>query len=166
MIFRKQYRYRFGDIDHAGIAYYPALLHYFHCGFEDWWSDGLAAPYPQVMRDENLGLPAVKLEVEFFAPLRYGDEPWFHLGVLGIGESSVRFGFWFDSESDGRTLCRARVTTVAVFLDSLQKRPVPERWRERFARFAIEEREFPGPRGPARDPCGQPGGNGRKARGK
>ena len=41
MIFTKRYRYRFGDIDDAGIAYYPAMFHYFHCCFEDWWSDGL-----------------------------------------------------------------------------------------------------------------------------
>lgn len=143
MIFTRRYRYRFGDIDHAGIAYYPTLLHYFHCGFEDWWSDGLGVPYPTVMRDHNLGLPAVKLDVEFYAPIRYGDEPLFHLGVLRIGHSSVEFGYWFAREDGGKPLCRARVTTAAVAMDTLQKRPLPDEWRQRFQPFAIGEDRFP-----------------------
>ena len=49
MIFTKRYRYRFGDIDYAGIAYYPSYFHYFHCAFEDWWSEGLHAPYDVVL---------------------------------------------------------------------------------------------------------------------
>jgi 4-hydroxybenzoyl-CoA thioesterase len=72
MTFSTRMRYRFGDIDDAGIAYYPKLLHYFHCAFEDWWSDALGHPYARVMHDDKLGFPAVKLECEFFAPIRYG----------------------------------------------------------------------------------------------
>ena len=49
MTFSKRLRYRFGDIDDAGIAYYPKLLHYLHCAFEDWWSDGLHHPYPRLL---------------------------------------------------------------------------------------------------------------------
>ena len=30
MTFRKRYRWRFGDIDDAGIAYYPTFFHYYH----------------------------------------------------------------------------------------------------------------------------------------
>jgi len=45
MKFEQRIRYRFGDIDDAGIAYYPKLLHCFHCAFEDWWSDALGRPY-------------------------------------------------------------------------------------------------------------------------
>ena len=73
MIFSKRYRYRFGDIDDAGIAYYPRLLHYFHCAMEDWWSEGLGTSYRDVMHLERFGLPAVNLEAEFFEPIRYGD---------------------------------------------------------------------------------------------
>ena len=88
MTFTTRLRYRFGDIDDAGIAYYPKLLHYFHQAFEDWWSDALGHPYPRLLHDDRLGFPAVKLEAEFFAPIRYGDEPDVHLGILRIGGSS------------------------------------------------------------------------------
>ena len=141
MIFTKRYRYRFGDIDFAGIAYYPALLHYFHCAFEDWWADGLGVPYPQVFADDRFGLPAVNLQVDFFRPIRFGDEPDISLGVLDIGTSSVVFGMWM--QVGGRTACRARITTVALDMDTRRKCDVPLRWRERFAQFAIGEDAFP-----------------------
>ena len=143
MTFRTRLRYRFGDIDEAGIAYYPKLLHYFHCAFEDWWSDGLGHPYPRVLQQDKLGLPAVKLEAEFFAPIRYGDEPWVHLGVLRIGTSSVEFGMWMTLGDDKKPLCRARILTAAIDMATMQKRTLPDEWRLRFAAFALAEADFP-----------------------
>lgn len=146
MTFQTRLRYRFGDIDEAGIAYYPKLLHYFHCAFEDWWSDGLGYPYSRLLHDDKLGLPAVKLEVEFFAPVRYGDEPVVHLGVLRVGSSSVEFGFWMTRGSEQAPLCRARIVTAAVDMDTMQKRVLPEPWRTRFAAYALAEADFPSAR--------------------
>lgn len=143
MIFTTRLRYRFGDIDEAGIAYYPKLLHYFHCAFEDWWSDGLGHPYPRLLQQDKLGLPAVRLEVEFYAPIRYGDEPEVHLGVLRVGTSSVELGCWMTRDGDPRPLCRARVLTAAVDMDTMQKRELPQQWRQRFDAFALREEDFP-----------------------
>lgn len=143
MTFTTRMRYRFGDIDDAGIAYYPKLLHYFHCAYEDWWSDGLHHPYPRLLHDDALGLPAVKLEVEFFAPIRYGDEPLVHLGVLRIGDASVEFGMWMTKDGSEKPLCRARITTAAVDMKTMQKRSLPEPWRTRFQQFALREEDFP-----------------------
>ena len=143
MSFRTQLRYRFGDIDDAGIAYYPKLLHYFHQAFEDWWSDGLGRPYPKLMHEDKLGFPTVRLEVDFYSPVRYGDEPVVHLGVLRMGNSSVDFGFWMTRGDDPKPLCRARVTTTAVDMDKLSKVPLPEHWRRRFAEFSLAEADFP-----------------------
>ncbi|MDO8349516.1 MAG: thioesterase family protein [Planctomycetota bacterium] len=143
MTFRTRLRYRFGDIDEAGIAYYPKLLHYFHCAFEDWWSDGLGLPYPQVLHQAKLGLPAVKLEAEFFAPIRYGDEPWVHLGVLRIGTSSVEFGMWMTLGEEVKPLCRARILTAAIDMGTMQKRALPDEWRARFEKFTLREADFP-----------------------
>jgi 4-hydroxybenzoyl-CoA thioesterase len=143
MTFATRLRYRFGDIDDAGIAYYPKLLHYFHCAFEDWWSDGLGHPYPAVLHDEKLGFPAVKLEAEFYAPVRYGDEPIVHLGVLRVGTASVEFGFWMTKGDDPKPLCRARVVTAAVHMDTGKSRELPDVWRQRFAAFALAEADFP-----------------------
>ena len=75
MQFQKSYRYRFGDIDDAGTAYYPTFFHYFHSFFEDWWAEGLGVVYPKVLKGEKLGFPVVRVECDFFRPVRYGDEP-------------------------------------------------------------------------------------------
>ena len=143
MTFSVRLRYRFGDIDDAGIAYYPKLLHYFHCAFEDWWNDGLGIPYATVMHRHKLGLPAVKLDAEFHAPVRYGDEVDVHLGVLRIGTSSVEFAFWMTRGADPTPLCRARVITAAVDMDTMQKRVLSDEWRARFQPFALREEDFP-----------------------
>lgn len=143
MSWKTRLRYRFGDIDEAGIAYYPKLLHYFHQAFEDWWSDGLGHPYAEVLHQDKLGLPAVKLEAEFFGPVRFGDEPWVHLGILRIGRSSVEFGFWMTLEEGARPVCRARVITAAVDMDTMQGIALPDVWRERFSAFALDEADFP-----------------------
>jgi 4-hydroxybenzoyl-CoA thioesterase len=136
-------RYRFGDIDDAGIAYYPKLLHCFHCAFEDWWSDALAHPYPRLLHDDKLGFPAVKLEAEFFAPIRYGDEPLVHLGILRLGSGSVEFGFWMTKGDPAKPACRARILTATVDMAKMAKCTLPQVWRERFQPFVIREEDFP-----------------------
>ena len=146
MTFRTRLRYRFGDIDDAGIAYYPKLLHYFHCAFEDWWSDGLGHPYPQLLHVDKLGFPAVKIDADFFAPISYGDELDVHVGVLRMGNSSVEFGFWMTKGDEAKPLCRARITTVAIDMATQEKRALPDDWRARFAEFALNEADFPSAR--------------------
>ncbi len=143
MSWQTRMRYRFGDIDDAGIAYYPKLLHYFHCAFEDWWAEALQHPYPRLLHDDKLGFPTVKLEAEFFAPIRYGDEPLVHLGILRLGTGSVEFGFWMTKGDEARPACRARVLTATVDMGTMQKCQLPTTWRARFQPFVIREDDFP-----------------------
>jgi 4-hydroxybenzoyl-CoA thioesterase len=140
-MFTRRYRYRFGDIDHAGIAYYPALLHYCHCAFEDFWADDLGISYPELMHAHNLGFPSVHLDADFLDQIRYGDEPEIAVGVLRVGNSSVDFGFWFTTD---KPACRVRITTVAVAMDTLAKVPLPARWREAFEARLVRQEPFPG----------------------
>ena len=141
MTFTKRYRYRFGDIDHAGIAYYPSLLHYFHCCFEDWWSEAMGVHYAKVLDEERYGLPAVHIEADFFRPIRFGDEPDISIAVLDMGTSSVEFGFWM--QVGEVVACRARITTVSVDMATLNKQPIPERWRHRFEEHRIDPADLP-----------------------
>lgn len=140
-MFTRRYRYRFGDIDHAGIAYYPAMLHYCHCAFEDFWSDDLGVAYPVLMTEANLGFPAVHLEADFLAQIRYGDEPEIAVGVLRIGGSSVDFGFWWTTTTPA---CHVKITTVAVAMDTLQKVPLSAHWRREFEARLVSQPPFRG----------------------
>ncbi len=143
MIFTRRIRWRFGDIDDAGIAYYPAFFHCFHCHFEDWWEDALGVRYARVLHDEHFGLPAVHVACDFYRPIRYGDEPDLHLGILELGETSVVFGYWMTAEGDGALVCRARVVTAAADLRTKKKREIPAHWRRVFGEWVIGEEAFP-----------------------
>lgn len=143
MEFCVRIRYRFGDIDHAGIAYFPRLLHCFHAVMEDWWADGIGTPYAEILQTEGFGLPIAHLEAGFAEPVRYGDEPWVHLGVLGIGESSLRLGFHMSRAKDGPAMCWARVRVVCVSMDTRRPTPLPARWRAAIDRFSIDEGDLP-----------------------
>jgi 4-hydroxybenzoyl-CoA thioesterase len=141
MVFSASYRYRFGDIDHAGIAYYPRILHLVHCAFEDWWADGLAKTYPALMAEERLGFPAVHLDVDFLRPIRYGDEVLAEVVVLKVGNASATFGFRLldaRAEEDEVVFARIRKVTVAVDMDSLEKRSIPDKWRAAFEAHSVD----------------------------
>ena len=64
MRFRARLSVRFGDIDHAGIVYYPRFLHYFHVALEEFFSRRLGRPYHRCLDDERVGLPTVRLEID------------------------------------------------------------------------------------------------------
>ena len=73
MPFRSQLKIRFGDIDHAGIVYYPRFLHYFHVALEEFFGQALEVDYPVLFDQHRIGLPTVHLETDFRRSLRYGD---------------------------------------------------------------------------------------------
>ncbi len=45
MAFRSLLKVRFGDIDHAGIVYYPRFLHYFHVALEEFFGSRVGVDY-------------------------------------------------------------------------------------------------------------------------
>ena len=65
MPFRSLLKIRFGDIDHAGIVYYPRFLHYFHVALEEFFGQELGIDYPLLINEHRIGLPTVHLETDF-----------------------------------------------------------------------------------------------------
>ena len=70
MAFRSQLTVRFGDIDHAGIVYYPRFLHYFHVALEEFFPAMLELEYPTLIDKHRIGLPTVHLEGIVYRPKR------------------------------------------------------------------------------------------------
>jgi acyl-CoA thioesterase FadM len=46
-----------------------------------------------------------------------------------------------------KPLCRARIVTAAVNMDTMKKRDLPDEWREKFAAYALDDADFPSGRG-------------------
>jgi 4-hydroxybenzoyl-CoA thioesterase len=128
-VFKTSLLVRFGDLDAAGIAYYPNLVDFLHQSFEDFFAGHVGRPYPEVYR-EGIGFPTVKLEVEFLAPVRYGDRVEIEVGVERVGRSSVHMTY-LGSVND-YPVFRARNVAVTVDMRSWTPMPLPAWLRERF----------------------------------
>ena len=120
---------RFGDLDAAGIAYYPNLVNFLHESFEDFCAGHVGRPYPELYR-EGIGFPSVKLEMEFLAPVRYGDHVEVDVTVEHLGRSSVRIRY--EASVDGRAVFKARNTSVAVDMSTFRPMDLPPWLRQRF----------------------------------
>jgi 4-hydroxybenzoyl-CoA thioesterase len=132
--FRAHLKVRFGDIDHAGIVYYPRFLHYFHVALEEFFSAEVGAEYHALINEQRVGLPVVHLEIDFRRPLRFGDEIEVEVRGLELGTTSVtwRYAVW---KQDGSLAAEATIVTVSLDMDTFEKRPLPDWVRARFEAY-------------------------------
>jgi YbgC/YbaW family acyl-CoA thioester hydrolase len=121
---------RFGDLDAAGIAYYPNLVNFLHEAFEDFFAGHVGRPYPEVFRD-GLAFPTVKIEMEFLSPVHYGDRVTINVVVERVGRSS--FQVRYQGSVEGRAVFDARNTAVVVDLATFKPTPLPPWLRDRFS---------------------------------
>lgn len=139
MPFRARLKVRFGDIDHAGIVYYPRFLHYFHVALEEFFSQELGMQYSEVINERRLGFPTVHLEIDFHRPLRFGDEIDVEVGVPEIGTTSIRWRYQVfrveGAEGLEEPAAAGEFVTVALDMDTYEKTPIPGWLREPLERY-------------------------------
>jgi 4-hydroxybenzoyl-CoA thioesterase len=63
---------RFEEVDAAGIVFFGRYMTYAHEAMEAFFA-GAEGGYVGLVRDRRVGFPAVRVEVDYKAPLRYGD---------------------------------------------------------------------------------------------
>ena len=131
MAFRSQLKIRFGDIDHAGIVYYPRFLHYFHVALEEFFGQELEVDYPVLIDEHRIGLPTVHLETDFNRPLRYGDMIEVEVSVLNFGKTSITFGYRVFKQDENEPWIEGQNVTVCLDMDTFKKRDIPDWLRQR-----------------------------------
>lgn len=127
---------RFGDVDRAGMVYYPRLLHYLHVAMETFFAEVLGIDYPRFLAEQRLGFPTVHLEADFRRPLRYGDEIEVETAIEKIGRSSVTWRYAVYRDGDREPAATARLVTVNMDLDAFAKRELAPPLRDRLAAAA------------------------------
>jgi len=127
---------RFGDVDPAGIAYYPRIFEFVHQANEALWDVHVGRRYYYLVSEERLGFPLVHAEVDFKHPLRFGDRPIVKVTVQKIGTSSIALHYVF--LVDEVECLDARMTVVCVRLDGLESVPIPPKYREKFEELLEE----------------------------
>ncbi len=135
---------RFGDIDNAGIVYYPRFVHYFHVALEEFFGAELGIDYATVLTKHRLAFPTVHLESDFRRPLQFGDHIGVEVTVNGIGATSIVWGYLaYRLGEENRPVAEGHNVTVCINVDSFQKADVPGWLRHDL--LAYQRRCEPGP---------------------
>jgi|SRR6266403_2026791 4-hydroxybenzoyl-CoA thioesterase len=132
-MFRVDKLIRFHHCDPAGIVFYPQYFVLMHELVEDWFSQGLNIDYAEFVREHGMGLPMVKLECEFLAPIPMGNVLTLELAVKRIGNSSLTLSV--RGSANGRESLRAALTVVHTSIAPMRPVPIPEALRSAMERF-------------------------------
>jgi 4-hydroxybenzoyl-CoA thioesterase len=130
---------RFGDVDPAGIAYYPRIFEFIHQATEALWDVHVGRRYFYLLSEERLGFPLVHSEVRFSHPLNFGDRPIVKVTCFKLGTSSL--GLHYTFHVDDVECVDARMTVVCVKLEGLESTPIPESYRAKFEELLEEPGE-------------------------
>ena len=131
MSFRSLLKIRFGDIDHAGIVYYPRFLHYFHVALEEFFGQELGIDYPILINEHRIGLPTVHLETDFSRPMRYGDRIEVEVSVSKIGKTSITFGYSVFKQGEDKPWVVGHNVVVCLDMNTFKKIDIPDWLRQR-----------------------------------
>lgn len=136
--YRAQLTVRFGDIDHAGIVYYPRFIHFFHVAMEEFFSGVLDLDYWRFLEEHRLGLPTVHLEVDFRRPLRYRDDIEVEVLIDRVGQTSISWHYLVFRSGELEPAAEARIVTVNAQMDTLEKTPIPDWLRQQLESYRTD----------------------------
>jgi 4-hydroxybenzoyl-CoA thioesterase len=139
MSFRAQIKVPFGDIDNAGIVYYPRFMHYFHLAMEEFFGTALKVGYADVLHKRGVALPTVHLEGDFLRRLSFGDRIEMEVRILHIGRTSITWGYrGYRLAGQEELVVEGRNVTVCVRTGSFEKIEVPQWLREALLPYCTE----------------------------
>ena len=135
MAFQTSIAVRFGDVDHAGILYYPRYYIYFHDCFENLF-DQSAISYVDLIDRRRVGFPTVHIESDHKAPMRWGDTLDVTVTVPRLGERSATCHYLGRRRRDGALAVEAKITVACIDLDTFEARAIPDDVRALFGCIA------------------------------
>jgi 4-hydroxybenzoyl-CoA thioesterase len=122
---------RFSDCDPAGIVFFPQYLVMLNGVVEEWFERALGLPYAPLIGERRLGLPTVRLEVDFTAISRHGDSLRWEVAVEQLGRSSLTLlhdvrGAGPTDAAAAATRLRARQVIVCTSLATHKAQALPD----------------------------------------
>ncbi|MEZ4406482.1 MAG: acyl-CoA thioesterase [Polyangiales bacterium] len=116
---------RFQDVDAARIVFFARFLDYCHDAVEALFSP-LPGGYPSLTMARDVGVPTVRLEVEYTAPLRYGDVAVIEVEALRVGRSSFTLRHTIRRGDGGEVCATVTHTMVTARLSALGAVEMPD----------------------------------------
>lgn len=116
MTFVSRQQVRFAHVDAAGIVFYPRYFEMLNASVEDFFGELVGVDFAEIHLKRHLGMPTVRLETDFVAPSRLGDQLDFAITVARVGNSSLEI--MVDVRCDDAPRFKARVVLVCIDLAS------------------------------------------------
>jgi 4-hydroxybenzoyl-CoA thioesterase len=129
-------RIRFSDCDPAGIVFYPQYFVMFNGLLEDWVDGPLGIGFAELVARRRIGLPTVRLEADFRAVSRFGDDVELSLQVERVGGKSLTLALRCCAAGGGEVRMAMRQVVVTTSLETHAAIEVPEDLRAAIARHA------------------------------
>jgi 4-hydroxybenzoyl-CoA thioesterase len=133
--FTRERLIRFSDCDPAGIVFYPQYFVMLNGLVEDWFNDELGIGYAALILERRIGLPTVRLEVDFQAVSRLGDQVELSLQVDRLGGRSLTLALEVTG-ADGGLRLRMRQVLVTTSLVTHRALDIPSDIRAAISRSA------------------------------
>lgn len=131
--FTREIIVRFEHCDAAGIMFYPRFFALVNETVEDWFAS-LGFDFKTLHVNQRKGVPTVRLESEFVAPVRMGDVLKQSLGVEALGNASLELKHL--AVVGDRAVARFDQTLVFTDLNAMKAEPWPAGLRAAIAKFA------------------------------
>jgi len=122
---RYERKVRFEDVDAAGIVFFAHIFSYCHEAMEELFAS-LDGGYVKLITERRIGLPAVRVEADFHAPLRYGDAVRIDVTVPHVGTTSCTLVYNVARASDGARAATVKHVCVVSDLTRLAKVTIPD----------------------------------------
>jgi 4-hydroxybenzoyl-CoA thioesterase len=136
MAFSRTRRIRFSDCDPAGIVFYPQYFVMFNDLLEEWIDSLPLGGFADYIVRSRFGMPTVRLEADFKAVSRMGDDVILTLDVTRIGQRSFDLALDCKGAVDVGLRMSVRQTLVTTSLDTHQSIEIPPKLREAIMQFA------------------------------
>ena len=129
---------RFSQCDPAGIVFYPRYAEMCNDVVEDWFAS-MGVSFARLHDELGLGLPAVRLEIEYLQPSRLSEVVTFRLVVADIGNSSLTLQITGSIGNEARI--RIRLKAVMISMATMRPVLIDDVWRGRVAPFLDDSPE-------------------------
>ena len=115
---------RFEEVDAARIVFFARYLNYAHEAMEHFFA-GLEGGYPKLIVGREIGLPAVDVKMQFFAPVRYADALRIETTTARLGTRSATLRYRMFRASDGVQAALVEHTVVTTDLLAVESVEMP-----------------------------------------
>ncbi len=125
-------RVRYAETDQMGVVYHSNFFIWFEVGRVELLRQ-LGFTYKEMEQQDQCYIAVVDARCRFKAPARYDEEITIRTHLKNTRESLIHFGYEAIRAGDGTLLAEGETTHIVTDAD-MNKRVLPEKYQERFAR--------------------------------